>query len=208
MLKFTKQHLRFWKNRKIDWNLAYGSNPEAYLHPHRRLIVEQLQKWKFGSICEIGCAGGANLILIRKCFPNVGVGGVDINADAIMTAKSLLPGAILDIRPATNLYFSDKCTDISLMDMVGIYHGPKAIRQALREMKRITRRRVMFVEFHSKSWFNRMALWFATGYNAYNWRELLLSEGFDDVQIKKIPPTAWPGGEPQKSFGYIISAKI
>ena len=207
MLKFTGQHLRFWQNRKNDWDQAYGSNPEAYLHPHRKLIIEQLQKWKFGSICEIGCAAGANLILIRKCFPRVEIGGCDINADAIATAKQLLPNAFLDVRPATNVYFSDNCVDVVLMDAVGIYHGPRAIRQVVREMKRLARKRVMFVELHEPSWLKRVAVWLASGYFLHNWKRILEKEGFDDIELRKIPAHVWPG-TPWEQFGYIITGKI
>lgn len=208
MFKTTKQHAQYWKDRKIDWDVAYGSGPGAWNHTHRLMIIEAIKRMGLGSICEVGCAGGANLLLISRVFPHIQVGGADINPDAIEAARKILPpGSVLDVKPATDLFFSDKCADAALSDAVMIYHGPRSIRKAIREMKRVSRRHLIFVEFHNTSWLKRVALWLATGYSAYNWKKLLASEDLHDIEIKKIPANLWPG-TPWEQWGYLITARV
>lgn len=84
----TKKHIKYWTERQIDWVSHYW-NPE---HPHRDLIIEVLKKDPPGSVCEIGCAAGANLYRIRKEWPNTRIAGCDLNSDAIKTANNIFNG--------------------------------------------------------------------------------------------------------------------
>ena len=88
-----------------------------------------------------------------------------------------------------------------------IYIDPSKIDSVIREIKRVVRTSVVFCEFHSESWIERFKLRWKTGYNAHNYKKLLQSNGFYDIRLVKIKPEMWPGGEPQKSFGYIIIAR-
>ena len=90
--------------------------------------------------------------------------------------------------------------------MTLIYVEPRKIDQYILELKRVARNRVILVEFHSTSFFNRLALRWNSGYNAYNYKLLLKKNGFYDVMMMKIPEESWPGGDPQKTFAYIIVA--
>lgn len=206
MIKTTARHQKFWKNRKIDWEKDYFSTAD---HPHRDLIIRELAKEPFASILEIGCASGPNLYRIQKAFPNVQVGGIDINEDAIEAAKRLVPSAaVLMASSAENLFLSDKSADVILTDMALIYIDPTRIGDILSEIKRVARKKVIFVEFHSKSWWKRALLAIGAGYWAYDWVSLLEAWGFYDIRTEKIEESSWPGGEPQKSFGYIITAHL
>ena len=79
---------------------------------------------------------------------------------------------------------------------------------AIKEIKRLARNYVLLCEFHSKSWYNRASLKINSGYNAYNWVKLLKKHGFRDIATHKISEKDWPGGNPQKTFGYLILAKV
>jgi|TARA_Y100000034_G_scaffold114142_1_gene149903 ubiquinone/menaquinone biosynthesis C-methylase UbiE len=206
MLKSTNRHKKYWQERVIDWKKGYL---DTWTHPHRTRIIEILRKINFVSILEVGCASGPNLYLIAKAFNNkVRVGGVDISASAIETAKKHLPpGSVLEQSDVQDMYFNDDSVDVTLSDMTLIYISPWKIKRTLREIKRVTRNNIIFVEFHSKNIFKRWGLALASGYYAHNYEKLLENEGFYDIMIEKIPEEAWPGGEPQKSFGYIITAK-
>lgn len=206
MLKTTKKHLQFWKERKIDWEHDYFA---TWNHPHRDLIVRALAREPFASVLEIGCASGPNLYRIQKQYPGVQVGGIDASADAIEAAKRLVPSAaLLETGSADDLFASDKSADVVLTDMCLIYVGPVRIHKVMKEIKRIARTRVVFCEFNSTSFIKQLGLAIASGYWAYDWKKLLEHEGFHDVTLEKIPEEAWPGGEPQKSFGYIITARL
>ena len=200
----TNRHKRYWQKRKIDWEQAYFMD-----HPHRDLIVKALKNISFGSILEIGCASGYNLFKIRENFPRIQIGGIDISEDAIKKAKELIPDAdVLEVSSADNLFLSDKSADILLTDMALIYLSPFDINKAIKELKRVARNQIMLVEFHHKNWFKRQVLRLLAGYNAYDYRKLLEKNGFYEIEIYKLTEADWPGGQPQKEYACLITAKV
>lgn len=208
-LKTTDGWRKYWRERKLDWDQAYGSNPEAVDHPHRRIIVDVVRKLPVGSLMEVGCGAGVNLLRIKRDLPHIQVGGCDVSEEAIKTAKRLLPQSvnILDCRDATDLFFSDKSVDMTLTDMALIYLDGRQVRKALKEIRRVTRKYALFIEFHHEDFLKRLGLKLLSGYNAYRWDDLLEQMDFHDIEILKLPDWAFPGGEPQKTFGYAILAK-
>lgn len=204
MLKSTKQHSKYWKERKIDWKQAYLS---TWDHPHRNLIVWMLKSIPFYSLWEVGCGAGANLVRIIKEMPNVQLGGSDISEDAINVCRETFKGGLFHTESGDNLLMSDKSVDVMLTDMCLIYVDPLRIRDYLREFKRVGRIAVVMVEFHSPSFWKRFKARLG-GYHVYNYRKLLEEEGFYEVMIQKIPNELWPGTDNNTEFRYIITAKI
>lgn len=203
MWKSTERQKRYWQERKIDWEKAYFT-PD---HKHRGLIIQELQKIRFGSVFEIGCGAAANLHKILQAFPRTRVGGVDVNADAIEEAKKHLPrNAIVEARSAERLMMNDKSVDVTLSDACLIYLGPFRIGRVLKEVWRITRSHVLFVELHSPNFLERLKVRWG-GYHIYDYKKLLAKHGFYDVQVKKIPPGYWDG-TPWEKWGYVISARV
>src|SRR3990167_1995895 len=144
ILKTTKYWHNYWATRHIDWNQAYMT-PD---HPHRNLIINELKRFRFRSVLEVGCAAGANLYKIKQVFPHSDIGGIDWNAMAMETAKKYLPKAsVLQVGEATDIYISNKGADILLTDMCYIYLNKRNFRKALKEAKRIARVGVIFCEF-------------------------------------------------------------
>lgn len=204
-MKRTEAWKQYWEQRKIDWNSSYL---QTWNHPHRNLISKTLENFRWKSLFEIGCGAGANLVNIIKHFPGKQLGGVDINKDAIKVASESLQGAILRIGSAEDILMSDDSTDITLSDMCLMYVGPLKIRAYLQEIKRITRDYAVFCEFHSASFLQRLKLRLTSGYNAYDYRKLLEQCGFYDIVMLKLSEADWPGGQPQKDFAWIITAKV
>lgn len=205
LLKTTKNHKDYWKNRKLDWKKEYL---DTYNHPHRKILVNILKQLPWMSLMEIGCASGPNLVAIIKAIPGRQVGGIDVNPEAIELAQKTLQGGFFKVNSADDIMMSDKSTDIVLSDMTLIYADRRNIHKYIKEMKRIARNHVLLCEFHSDNWWNRLALKWNSGYNAYNWEKLLKKHNFRDVSLYKIKEDEWPGGNPQKTFGYIILAKV
>lgn len=203
LFKVTESHKKYWKNRRIDWATHYGN----WDHPHRFFISQILKTFHWLSLIEMGCGAGANLMNIVKNIPSRQVGGVDINTDAIAVAEKAFKNGLFKVNSADDVMMSDKSTDVVLVDAVYIYVDPSKIRKYVREAKRIARNYILLCEFHSTSWWNRLALKVNTGYNAYDWRRLLESEDFYDIALWKIPKEAW-SGTPWEQFGYIILAKV
>ena len=203
-LKFTKEHREFWRTRKINWATHYGN----WDHPHRFLITKILCQFGWLSLMELGCGAGANLANIVRKIQNRQLGGVDINQDAIKEASKVLTGAFLRVGSVEDLPMSDKATDVILSDMCLIYVDPFKIGKENKGIRRVARNNVVLCEFHSESWYDRMKLRISSGYNSYNYKKLLEKYGFYDIQMLKLTEKDWPGGNPQKTFAYIIKATV
>lgn len=196
-MKSTKQHKKYWEERKIDWEQAYW-NPE---HPHRDLIIEALSDMAFNSVLEVGCGAGANLYRVLQAWPRTELGGVDINNDAILMARKKLPTAqYLACAPADRIFLGDNSIDVTITDACLIYYDAFKIKKVLKEIYRITRRDIVLCELHSKSIYDKLT----SRYHLHNYPKLLTKVGFYDVQMEKI--TNWPG-KPWEKWGYIITAK-
>jgi ubiquinone/menaquinone biosynthesis C-methylase UbiE len=217
----TKQHKDYWTDRKIDWDAHYTV---TYDHPHRQAIIDKLKQWKWISILEVGCASGPNLINIFRHFPHADVAGVDVNADAIDTARKQFVGLTDDwnkyygnvrvrqlpwfkVNSADNIMISDGACDIVMSDMTLIYVGRKDIKKYLMELRRVTRGRIMLMEFHHKNWLKRLVTKWKTGYNVHDYKKLLTEVGFHDIQVEKVTPEPWKEHEPHKSTAYLVTAR-
>ena len=205
VLKNTNYWKNWWTNKKADWKQAYSSTAD---HPHRKIIINILRGINWLSLLEIGCNSGPNLIAIIKNIPGRQVGGIDVNPEAIELAQKTMPNGLFKVNSADDIMMSDKSVDIILSDMCLIYVDWWKIDKYIKEIKRIARNHILFCEFHSKSWWNRMALKLNSGYNAYNWKRLLEKHGFYDIYIQKLKEEDWPDGNPQRTFAYIILAKV
>lgn len=203
--KSTEKWKKYWTERKIDWKVSYL---DTWNHPHRDLISLVLTEFQWTSLIEVGCGPGPNLINIVKHFKGKQVGGIDVSSSAIELAKQTFNGAFLKVGSVEDIMLSDNSTDVILSDMCLIYLSPSKIDTAIKEIKRVGRSHIIFCEFHSESLINRLRLRFTSGYYAHNYKKLLAKHGFDDIIIRKLPENSWPGGEPQKTFGYIITARI
>ena len=200
----TAQHKKYWGSRKIDWATHYGN----WDHPHRFVISSILSKLPWFSLIEIGCGAGANLINIVKNIPGRQLGGVDVNPDAIETAQKFLTGAMLRVGSGDDVMLSDKSVDVILTDMMLIYVSPRNIDSYIKELRRLARNYVVLCEFHHSSFIKRLLLRLKTGYNAYNYEKLLQQHDFYDILTYKLTEKDWPGGDPQRSFGNIIVARV
>lgn len=212
-VKTTEQHKKFWQERKIDWEKDYLA---TWTHPHRQLISWVLSTFHWVSLWEVGCGPGPNLMKIVKDFKPTEenprqLGGSDINPEAIELARKTFVGGRFHVESVEDMLLSDDATDVVLSDAALIYIGPTKIKKALGEIVRITRTRVVLCEFNSTSPWKRLLLRWKTGYNAYDYKELLEELGCYDVQLYKIPPEGWPGskaGDGWYDFGTIITARV
>lgn len=204
---FGINHEKYWKERKIDWDAHYLS---TWNHPHRHLISEVLGTFYWVSLIELGVGGGANLKNILTYFKGKKysqVGGTDINPDAIAFCQKTFNHGVFQVCSLDDLHLSDKASDVSLTDMSLIYIGPTKINKVLNEMKRITRNSILLCEFHSTKWWERLYVKLKTGYNTYNYKQLLEAQGFYDIITYKLPAKVWPGGL-QEKYGYLIKASV
>jgi len=204
LFRTTKEHAKYWKDRKIDWNKEYLS---TWNHPHRYFITSILAQLNWVSLIEVGCGAGANLVNIIKQIEGKQVGGIDINPDAIELAQNTFKGGMFKVSQLNDIILSDDSTDVVLSDMVYIYVGRWKIDEYIKEIQRITRNYVVLCEFHSESLWERFKLKWTSGYNAYNWKRLLEKHDFVDIKVYKLPDEAWPGQDPKTNLRRIIVAR-
>lgn len=205
MVKFlTSSRKKYWQERKIDWNTSYL---QTWNHPHRQLITWALQSFPWVSLWEVGCGPGANLVRITQELKGKQLGGSDISQDAIELARKTFVGGKFHVESVEDMLLSDKAVDVMLSDATLIYIDPSKIDAVVDEMFRVTRNRIVLCEFHSTSFIDRWLFRLKTGYNAYNWKELLEKHGAYDIQMQKISKDFWDGF-PWSTYGHIIIAKL
>lgn len=206
----TRQHEGWWKNRKINWQEHYTS---TWNIPRRQMFIAFLKSFRWGiSMYEIGMGGGANLVAMAQTLNDkekgLRLGGCDINPDAVNHVKHIFQNnGVFSCCPADDVMMSDNSTDLTIADMMYIYVNGKDIDRHMKEVYRITRNYVVFHEFYSPSWWERLKLKARSGYTAHDWKKVLERNGFYDIMIYKVPEEMC-GGEPQKQFSHIIKARV
>ena len=187
-----------WKFRDIykgkKWIKEYYNTIN---HPHRKQIVSAISSFgNINSVLEIGCNSGPNMFLLAQKIKNLQIYGIDINKRAIAYGKKMA-----HLERINNLYFfygkaydlsifSSNTIDIVLCDAVLMFVGPKKIGQALSEMRRVTRRGLVFNEYHSE---NPPEGNYLDGRWIYNYKELL-DKYFPHAKIS-FERSAFSGGE-------------
>jgi ubiquinone/menaquinone biosynthesis C-methylase UbiE len=200
-----------WRYRHIyapRWAQAYIST-KSFSHPHRQLLVDKISaNAPFTDVLEIGCAGGPNLYLLARKFPNVHFVGVDINPEAIRLGKLFfkqqgIRNVSLFVGKADELErFPDKSFDVVFTDAVLLYVGPDKIKKVAPEIQRVVRKAIILVEHHSEQESDLGSFkekWWLRNYTK------LFQSSSHQINTTKIPPEIWGGN--WSKFGYIIEVK-
>jgi SAM-dependent methyltransferase len=61
----------------------------------RRMVMKELKRLSFTSVCDVGCGEGTLLSMIAERYPSVTLGGCEFSATALQSARELLPQAKL-----------------------------------------------------------------------------------------------------------------
>ncbi|MEM2914596.1 MAG: class I SAM-dependent methyltransferase [Candidatus Bathyarchaeia archaeon] len=210
---WATKHLRKgddWGKEGDDWVKGYW---ESRTHSHRNFLVDRILNFSPLSVLEVGCNCGPNLYLLAKKLTHAEIKGVDINPMAVqkgnewlrqesITNVELLVGKADDLRR-----FRDKSFDVVFTDAVLIYVGPDKIRKVIREMLRVTRKALIFLEWHTFDK-KRGSLGFYSGHWIRNYKELLKEFVPENkIKIVKLPEELWPDLNWQR-WGYIIEVAM
>lgn len=204
----TKIQEKFWEKRHLtkkgdwheneDWIEGYWN---ARFHPHRKFLIKKISRYSPSTILEIGCNCGPNLYLLSKKFPEMKLVGIDINKEAIRTGESLfnkedIINVELLCKKADMLdRFLDKSFDVVFTDALLLYIGPDKIESIIKEMIRISRKTLIFLEWHHID--NKKASQGLGVYHFGHWKrdyKNLLKKfvAEDKIFITKIPKKIWP----------------
>jgi len=214
----TEIQEKYWQKRHLlkkgdwqeneDWVMGYW---DSKVHPHRRFLIERIFRYSPLSILEVGSNCGPNLYLLAKRNPQLKLVGIDINAKAIRVGKRLfgqegISNVELLVGKTNALHqISDKSFDIVFTDAVLMYVGPDKIKKVVKEMFRISRKALIFLEWHENSEKDPKGLGI---YHFGHWKRNhinLLKEFVreNQIHIEKIPEELWPG-KYWNQLGYII----
>jgi ubiquinone/menaquinone biosynthesis C-methylase UbiE len=144
----NKQHI----GEDDEWVISYWDSRN---HSHRSFLAERISRLSPSSILEIGCNCGPNLYLLAQRFPNAEIVGIDINPMAVEIGNKLfaqegLSNVKLLVGRADELKrFESTGFDVLFTDAVLIYIGPDKIKKVIAEMLKITRKALIFWEWHS-----------------------------------------------------------
>lgn len=207
----SKQH----SGEDEEWVNTYW---DSRYHTHRTFLVEKIAEfYPFTSVLEIGCNCGPNLYLVAKRFPDAEVKGIDINSRSIQRGAELFASeGITNVRlsegKADRLEeFGDKSVDIVFTDAVLIYVGPDKINRVIREMLRISRRALIFLERHRFEPDHKDAYGLGSYYRGWWLRDYaaLLKQfvAEDRVRVTKIPERVWPI-DGWKDWGAVIEVAL
>jgi len=149
------------KGRQKSW-----SKIENY-HEHRKVALQdensiKISEWlandvfkKFqpSSMLEIGCGGGRNLIIARKFLENTELTGIDINENALITARENSDGSINFEH--LSLYdlekFDSNSIDIVYTSGVLMHIPHEKVESVISQMHRIAKKAVIHFELHGPS---------------------------------------------------------
>lgn len=204
---------------KLHWSRKQTSSVEEVMrmvqHPHRPYLVNQIEKWfPFESVLEVGCNAGPNLLLLAKRFPDAIFTGIDINRHFIDSGKETMAreeikNVLLSMGTAENLsHFKDRSIDITFTDATLMYIGPDKIIQTLKEIKRVTRKAILFNEWCFEDAQNRQhSVW-----NYLHWVHdfrSLLQEIVPDNKITttKLPGHLW-GNNDWQEYGTLVEVNL
>lgn len=215
--EWATRHLREGERERSDWGKERGDWIKGYRdslnHPHRSFLVETISRFNPSSILEIGCNCGPNLYLLAKKFPDAEIRGIDINPMAVQEggewfAQEGILNVGLLVGKADELdQFQDKSFDVVFTDAVLIYIGPDKIKEIMNNAIRITRRALIFMEWHSFKP-QRKDPYGLGVYEQGNWKRdyVSLLKQFvpeEDIHVTKIPEGIWPD-ENWKRWGAVI----
>src|SRR3990167_3797501 len=138
------------KGEEVLWAGEFG---DAYTErnrdvPGRREFWERtVADYGFGTVLEVGCNNGANLVHLAELLGPKNVYGVDVNAHALAELHERLPAVKTFLGNAANLPLSGGMFDLVFTAGVLIHVPDEALQLVMSEAVRCSRRYVLFIEY-------------------------------------------------------------
>jgi pseudaminic acid biosynthesis-associated methylase len=135
------------------WAGEFGN---AYLHRNISAAEGRAPFWDdiaarfpFGSVLEVGCTQGDNLIHLARHVPAERIWGVDINPVVLDHLRGHVPGTHPVLGVARDLPFPDDSFDLVVTVGLLIHIPDDTLEQVLAELVRVSRRWVLSGEYHA-----------------------------------------------------------
>lgn len=135
------------------WAGEFGA---AYNERNRALDERRAAFWErlvtshgIGSVLEVGCGQGGNLVPIARVLEPRDVWGIDVNQDALAVARKHAPGINVVGGVARRLPFRDGLVDLTFTVGVLIHQPDTTLPLVISELVRCSRRFVLWAEYHA-----------------------------------------------------------
>ena len=174
------------------------------LREQHKIVAKRLVGYEFDSILEVGCGWAENLMGIRDLHPDKKMVGVDKTEGVVKDAK-IATGLDIRIGNVLHLDFKDNEFDVVFTNALFCMLEIEDVEQALEEVIRVAKKRIIFVELNEKTEFPAFAI-NTEGRVAVNWVELFKKYGLVSMK-EKISTEIWDA-EPWKKYGYIIDVNL
>ena len=132
----------------------FSGGVERLRSPERIVVLDidnvvklSLEGIEVKSLLDIGT--GSGLFAEEFSKHNIEVSGIDVSEEMIEAAKSYIPNGDFKKAIAEEIPFEDKCFDVSFFGVV--FHETDDMLKALKEALRVTKTRVMILEWPYKS---------------------------------------------------------
>jgi len=218
-----KSYLQYFGRNRLP-EIEYITNPpteELWIESwnskdsgHRPFLIERIAGFSpFSSVLEIGCGVGPNLYMLGKKFPDTIIREIDINPLAVklgneLLAKEGISNASISIGRVEELSeLDDKNFDIVFTDAVLLLIGRNQIYGVVKEIIRISRKGLVFLEWHDYD--QRFKDTHGLGvFTLGRWARdyVSLIKGFvseEQIHFSKLPEGLWPTPGWER-FGAII----
>jgi pseudaminic acid biosynthesis-associated methylase len=135
------------------WAGEFGN---AYLHRNISAAEGRAPFWDgiaerfaFGSVLEVGCTQGDNLIHLARHVPADEIWGVDINPVVLDHLRGHVPGVNPVLGVARDLPFPDDSFDLVVTVGLLIHIPDDTLERVMAELVRVSRRWILSGEYHA-----------------------------------------------------------
>ncbi|MBI1978613.1 MAG: class I SAM-dependent methyltransferase [Candidatus Aenigmarchaeota archaeon] len=160
IIKFNPE--KYWTKRgKVYYNWYNGLSEmekRGYL-ANEKLLLGALKTLEFKSILEVGCGFGRILKLVNNNFELEKIVGIDLSNDQIENAKNYIGDKKVELHQGSiyKLDFPDRSFDLVFTSEVLMHVPPDKIREAMKELLRVSKRHVLNMEFFKKDFKGNLA---------------------------------------------------
>ena len=208
------QEIRWSRRRLSDEDLLRHLNESP-----RTFLTDEFERYyPFESILDFGCGSGATLLKLARKHPELTLFGVDVNDSAIKVARKGLSeqvdGSHVLLKGSANALktFNSKSIDITTENSTLMFIGPDKLTGVINEMVRITRRRLVFLDwnyFDSSDLTQHSFLHQAHWVHDYK-KHLVGLLGIKEVSVRRLPVKNWNvlNDHNWERFGAIITCTL
>ncbi|HNS51953.1 MAG TPA: methyltransferase domain-containing protein [Anaerolineae bacterium] len=133
-----------------EFGTAYTDRNVVDWHVRLPAFRHMLEGLRIGSVLEVGCNRGHNLLALANLLPDAEVVGLEPNRHALQIARASGTGIAVLSGHALDIPFRDATFDLVLTAGVLIHIPLDSLAAAMGEIRRVTRRYVLAVEYYAE----------------------------------------------------------